>query len=70
MVRYYGIHFDMGQNAYVESVEAENFDEAFEQMERNDTNLIVLEEEKAMRLVEEILRIKKGEETGDTLILL
>lgn len=68
MEKYYGIHFDAGQNAYVESVEAENFDDAFEQMERNDTNLILLDEKKAMKLVEEILKIETGEKSGDLLI--
>lgn len=41
-MEFVAIHYDQGENVYLERVEAEDLSEAIDLVERNDTNIIVM----------------------------
>jgi hypothetical protein len=41
-MEFVAIHFDQGQNVYLERTEAKDTEDAFDQVERNDTNIIIM----------------------------
>ena len=51
MAKFIGILYDQGGNVWVETCEAEDDNEAYEQLERNDSNLMLftVEEAKSVR---------------------
>ena len=65
MAKFVGLLYDEGGNISVETCEAENGDEAYEELERNDSNLMLFTIEEAKIVRDKDEKIKEAKSRKD-----